>query len=107
MANKKKAYHLSHRCALVVKLKKPFFDWADIEMNQLSEDMMEPDVYLIPDFEEHKDVKGWIRRNYDAVFRNILFGVYTNEAMWPKNRTYDLFCKWVDFSSHLMVWELE
>lgn len=87
--------------------KKPFFDWADIEMNQLSEDMMEPDVYLIPDFEEHKDVKGWIRRNYDAVFRNILFGVYTNEAMWPQNRTYDLFCKWVDFSSHLMVWELE
>lgn len=75
-------------------------------MNQLSEDMMEPDVYLIPDFEEHKDVKGWIRRNYDAVFRNILFGVYTNEAMWPQNRTYDLFCKWVDFSSHLMVWEL-
>jgi hypothetical protein len=62
-----------NRTALIIKPKKPFFDWLksiDPEDDVLDDYMDDPDVYLLPDYEEIDQMENWLKKNFDAIFRD-------------------------------------
>jgi len=94
-----------NRSALVLKPKKPFIDWIknlddQFEKNEIIED---PDIYLLPDFEEVQQMVNWLKKNYDMIFIDQMNNWYTDETLWVTNRTFKLFKEWFDFSLHTMI----
>jgi hypothetical protein len=94
-----------NRSALVLKPKKPFIDWIknlddQFEINEIIED---PDIYLLPDFEEVQQMVNWLKKNYDMIFIDQMNNWYTDETLWVTNRTFKLFKEWFDFSLHTMI----
>lgn len=101
-------YDCINRNAIVVKPKKPFFDW----LNHLfPEDPMhekpETNIYLIKEKNSNEEIERWISRNFDQLFQNELNDWHTDERAWPQKRTYKLFKEWFDFEIHSMVLDLE
>ncbi len=70
-------YEFINRNAILVKPKKPFFDWFnklfkdDRLLSDLS-DLDENNIYLIRDMDNIEDVKKWIKKNFDKIFDNEL-----------------------------------
>lgn len=97
------------RTAMLLKAKQPFFDWLkSIDPNdEPSELMKEGDVYLLPDYEEVKEMENWLKKNFDDIFSDQLNKWYIDEELWPKNRTLKMFKEWFDYSLHTMVWDTE
>jgi hypothetical protein len=44
--------------------------------------MDDPDVYLLPDFEEIDQMESWLKKNFDAIFRDQMNHWYTDEDLW-------------------------
>jgi len=96
------------RAALLVKPKQPFFDWLiklDPEDENLLEETIEGDMYLLPDLQGRKEIERWLRKHFDEFFSEQLFGWYTDETCWVKNRTYKMFTEWFEISFCTMVWD--
>jgi hypothetical protein len=93
------------RSALVIKPKKPFTDWLHkIDNDQRLTDIMEDtEIYLLPDFEETQQMEKWLKKNFDLLFSDQLNNWYTDESIWPQNRTFKLFKEWFDYSLHTMI----
>jgi hypothetical protein len=95
------------RSALVVKHKQPFIDW----LQQLDPEGVysrindDPDVYLLPDFDEIKEIESWLKKNFDLIFTDQLNNWYINDSLWVKNRTFKMFKEWFDYSLHTMIWD--
>lgn len=97
-----------NRTALIIKPKKPFFEWLksiDPKDDVLDDYMDDPDVNLLPDFEEIDQIENWIKKNFDAIFRDQMNQWYTEEDLWVQNRTLKLFNKWFEYSMHTMIWD--
>lgn len=101
-----------NRSAIILKLKQPALDWinsADIEVDHkitnLEQANYESTVYLIPD-EVADNPMPWLTKNFDVLFTNELWNWYTEESMWPQNRTLDLFVKWFDYEIDSVVVDL-
>lgn len=94
-----------NRSALVIKPKKPLIDWLNnIENSQkLSDIIDDTEIYLLPDFEEPRQMETWLKKNYDLIFSDQLNNWYTDESIWPQNRTYKLFKDWFDYTLHSMI----
>ena len=95
------------RTALVLKPKQPFKDWlVDLDSGDIKVDLTnDTDVYLLPDFEDPKQVENWLKRNYDQIFCDQMNNWYVDESVWIQNRTYKIFKEWFDFSIHTMIWD--
>ena len=96
------------RTALLVKPKQPFFDWLikiDPEDEILPEESIEGDLYLLPDFEDRKQMERWLKINFDDFFAEQLYGWYTDETYWVQDRTYKMFTEWFEISFCTMVWD--
>ncbi len=99
-----------NRCAMIIQPKKPFYDWLRYEDEHFDEDLLEgyyPKVVLIPDFEEEADCQKWLKKNYDKVFVDFLFGWYTDDSLWPAKRDFKLFQEWFEYRFHLMVFDAD
>ena len=98
-----------NRAALVIKPKKPFYDWlAYHDPEFMLEDMVGNDkVILIPDFEEVDDCHKWLKQNHDIVFIEFLSGWYMDESYWPADRSFKLFTEWFEYSFHIMVYDAD
>ena len=97
-----------NRTALVVRPKKPFFDWLkkiDPEDDPLQDFMDDSDVYLLPNFEDHEEMENWLKKNYDQIFCDQMNHWYTDEDLWIQKRTFKLFNEWFDYSMHTMIWD--
>lgn len=97
------------RSALVIKPKKVFFDWLrslekDFEPHEL---LIEGDVYLLPDYEEIKQMENWLKKHFDDIFSDQLNNWYTDERLWPQNRTFAMFKDWFDYSMYTMIWDTQ
>lgn len=97
------------RNAIIVKPKKPFYDWIHsfYEEESSKYEKEENNVYLIREMVSIADVKKWIKKNFDQIFINELNDWYTNEEGWPKKRTYKMFEEWFDVEINSMVLDLE
>ncbi|MBF8277379.1 MAG: hypothetical protein HW390_2452 [Candidatus Brocadiaceae bacterium] len=88
------------RTALVLKPKQPFHDWLlSVEPgNDFSDALQEGDVYLLPDYEKISQMQNWLKRNFDSIFTDQLNNWYTDEDLWPQNRTMAMFKEWFEYS---------
>jgi hypothetical protein len=100
-------FDMVKRSAMVVKPKMPFIDWVNTTYpdDLISIVDYEDDVYLLPEFEEKKQMEGWLKQNFDQIFIELLNQWSTDENDWPKNRTVKMFKEWFDYSMHTMIWD--
>jgi hypothetical protein len=97
-----------NRTALVITPKKEFFNWLNTvdEGNPVAFPDMEAEVYLLPDFMEQREIDAWVKKHFDFFFTDFLFKWFTHEDLWVKNRTYQLFNLWFDYTTHTMVYDV-
>jgi hypothetical protein len=102
-------YEPIDRNAILVRPKKPFYDWLNKVFNEERHisDKDENNIYLIREMGSNEDIKKWIKKNFDNLFANELNDWYTDESGWPTNRTYKMFRDWFDVEVHSMVLDLE
>ncbi|MBM4287536.1 MAG: hypothetical protein FJ135_05210 [Deltaproteobacteria bacterium] len=85
-----------NRAEVVLEPAAAYLEWArgcpdglpDLTLADLGE---EGTVYLIP--ETDADPKTWLRRHFAPLFANELFAWCTDEACWPRERSYKTFKK--------------
>ena len=100
-----------NRTAIIVRYREPFVRWINEADpvpggSHITTEQDEQTVYLIHEIENRSELDEWLALNYDALFEAELDAWYTDEALWPKNRTLELFHEWVDVEYHTMVVDL-
>lgn len=63
-------------------------------------------AYLIPQLDSDEDSWAWIRANRDALFELTLNEWYTDESMWPSDRSWESFQDWFHIEFVDLVWDL-
>lgn len=102
-------YDTIDRNAIVVKPKKPFFEWLNSVFAE-KEPIIKNDennIYLIREMDNIEAVLKWIKRNFNKIFINELNDWHTDEEKWPKKRTYKMFTDWFEVEIFSMVLDLE
>ncbi len=64
-------------------------------------------IYLLPDYETKQEMQQWLKRNFRELFEEELFGWYTDETMWPANRSFRLFGEWFSYSLFPMIFDTQ
>lgn len=77
----------------------PYKDNPGITLESANEDRT---VYLISD-DDAEEYETWIGLNYEAIFEDELDGWYTDETLWPENRTKQLFDEWIEVECHSVL----
>lgn len=97
------------RSALLVKAKKPFYDWLlSIDPKEDQTYMLkEGDLYLLTDYDEVKQMNSWLKKNFDDIFSDQLNNWYIDDDMWPQNRTLKMFKEWFEYTMHTTVLDTE
>ncbi|CAG0940623.1 hypothetical protein BROC_01106 [Candidatus Brocadiaceae bacterium] len=88
------------RIALVLKPRQPFHNWLlTVEPGEdFLDELKDGDVYLLSGYEEISQMQNWLKRNFDSIFTDQLNNWYTDEALWPQNRTMEMFNEWFEYS---------
>jgi len=100
--------YLVERDAIIIRPKKPLLDWINsiekinITLKELRSDA---DLFLLPKAETKESLQRKIKENYDYFFENQLFEWYTDSELWPKNRSYKMFCEWFDIEIYKCVFD--
>ena len=91
-----------NRNLLIVRPKQPFVDWINeadpypdgghITLEYAIEDCP---AFLVHD-SACEDLEGWLEQCYLPLFEEILEFWYTDPALWPQDRTLELFKTWID-----------
>lgn len=99
-----------NRNALVVIPQKPFWDWLlsvdeqfDLEEIEESGDF---NVYLIPEFENEEEIISYLEKNFQQIFTNELMDWYSEEELWPQERTWETFEDWFTIEAHSLIYDL-
>ena len=96
-----------NRDAVILKGKHPLVDWINSHDpdNPVAISAVRTDcrVYLLPECIGPDEAKKQIEANFDVLFENELVGWYTDESMWPQNRTVGMFRDWFEIEYHSMV----
>ncbi len=96
------------RNAIVIKPKKPFFEWLNnIEPEGSTFTVDEANIYLVRERDSNDQIERWLSRNFDRIFQNELNGWYLDQSLWPQKRTYKIFKEWFDFEIHSMILDIE
>ena len=101
-----------NRAAVILKYRDPAVRWineadpsdSDAEVTQ-GDVNLESTVYLISDedADDPEAVDRWLRVNYLELFESELEGWYTDEELWPRERTYELFLEWFEVECHSVI----
>ena len=100
-----------NRTAVVVLPKQPFLDWLhsadptsrNLTLQDLAED---PSVYMIPEALDDSWATHFLTSSCGDIFEEQLAGWYTDEDVWPKDLSFDIFKQWYQYSFHYMVIDL-
>ncbi len=88
-----------NRAAIVLTQKQPFNDWVrSIDPTVNPEEIQEPGLYLIPDFETAEEMEEWIKLSWDLLFSDQMNNWYMDEKLWVNNRSLDLFKKYFSYT---------
>ncbi len=97
-----------NRNAIVIKPKKPFFDWLnDLYPDYPVTDKEEANIYLIREMDSNEQIERWLKKNFERIFQNELNDWHTDEDDWPENRTFGTFQEWFGYEIHSMILDLE
>lgn len=93
-------FRCSIASALIVRPKKPFCDWVravdDDDAPEVTLDQMGAKLYLVPDYEDPEDAEKILKKVCEEIFCRELEGWYTDEEVWPKDRSLKVFKQWFD-----------
>lgn len=97
-----------NRAAIVVRHKEPFIDWLTSidQENEYIEMEQDLNCYLVPDFDELDELQDFLKGQFDNIFRNELNDWYTDQELWPENRSFEVFQEWFAFNVHATVFDL-
>jgi hypothetical protein len=97
-----------NRSAVVVRPRQPFLDWVRAvdydDAPDVTMDDMRATIYLVPEYEDSDGAERFLKRAYDEIFCRQLNGWYTEESLWPKDRSWRVFKAWFDIE-HIDVIE--
>jgi len=92
---------------MIIQPKGPFYKWLQSipDPITLSPDDFkdDPTIYLIPSYEDDKELTEILSQMYNVIFEEVLSDWWTVEEDWPQNRTFKMFKEWFDYSAHSMV----
>jgi hypothetical protein len=100
-----------NRSAIVVTPKQPFLDWlhstdprsVELTLLNLTRD---PTIYLIPECDSDEDAAKVLRDLCREIFEEQLGVWFTDESLWPRDRSFDVFRRWFDYRHHSMLFDL-
>ena len=97
-----------NRAALIVRPKEPFIQWAlSIDNDGIGPEADdEQTVYLIPQFDDQRGFERILKKIWPEIFECELEDWYTDETLWPPNRTYAMFKKWFRVEYHTVIEDL-
>lgn len=97
-----------NRNAVIIKPKAPFLDWLrKIYFPEESPQLYnEQNIYLLPEYDTEKESSNYIKKNFDRIFCNELWGWDTDEKKWPANRTYKMFTEWFEVKPQRMLYDM-
>ena len=98
-----------NRSAVILRYKEPFIKWVNeadpyvenpgIDLESTNEDCT---VFLITE-EDGENLEKWISLNFEALFESELEDWYTDESLWPEDRSRKVFDEWFSFECHSMI----
>ena len=101
-----------NRAAVILKYREPAVRWIN-EADPYNEDPGisaesledERTVYLISEDDDIGDDCGqsWVKANFESLFEAELEGWYTDPALWPEDRTLELFYEWFKVEYHSVI----
>ncbi len=74
-------YESIDRNAIIIRPKKPYFDWLNQVMPE-EEPITENDennIYLVREMESNEDVLKWVKKYFELIFINELNDLYTDK----------------------------
>ena len=96
--------------AIVVNLTDTFLNWVNFTDDSPNMTLQsindENHVYLIPEYENDKELESYLKKNYLVIFENELMAWWTDPDGWPKKRTYTLFKEFFHIEKNSMVFEI-
>ncbi len=100
-----------NRTVVLLMPREPFLEWLNdadpTEVPLTPEDLRDDNnVFLIPQFNDGPDSMKWIEKHWSVLFEHMLLEWMVDEAMWPENRTLEMFRDWFEVEIHTMVWDL-
>jgi hypothetical protein len=97
-----------NRSAIGVKPLQPFLEWLNAHDSEHPVDVIKNhNVYLIRSKDSSDEILAWLKKNFSMIFENELNEWYTDPAIWPQKRTYELFTKWFQVAYYSMVTDIE
>ncbi len=100
-----------NRTVVVIRPKQPFVDWLNSVPGENSDNTLEDistenTTFLIPEFDFVQDSLECVKEIYSDIFRFELFGWYTDDELWPRNRTWEMFQEWFEIEINSEVFDL-
>lgn len=107
---------LVRRSVIVVGLKDPFIQWvfnirrAHYGEGQVSLDNIKKrasgrrNAYLLPPGRP-AEPGGYVREHSEAIFENELGDWCLRTELWPPDRSWDVFSKWLGYEFHPLVYD--
>ncbi len=97
-----------NRSVAIIKPDKPFIKWAnslpDAAREYTDEEFQEDcNAILIPEYDSDKEARKYISQIWEDLFDEELWSWWTDETLWPKDRTEQMFWKWFKIEFHSMV----
>lgn len=97
------------RAGILVRAKQPFYDWANTlepgDPINIDDDPIK-NVYLIDADAADDDPKEVINVFYEVVFNEELTGFTDDEALWPKDRSLQMFEQWFSWEILDMAFDI-
>ncbi|MFO7703359.1 hypothetical protein [Psychroflexus maritimus] len=94
---------------VVMVIPKPkFYEWEEevFPGSPTTADRNEFTSYLIDDEAYNGDAKQALKKHWKFIFENELFSVCTDDALWPKRRTWKSFNEFFEVKFSTMVFDL-
>jgi hypothetical protein len=98
-----------NRSAIAVRPKQPFLDWlksVEKSNESLSLAGLDRTIYLVPEYDEPDDAEKILLVAYEGIFNQELFSWYTKSALWPQDRSLEVFKEWFDYEHFELVEDL-
>lgn len=100
-----------NRTVIMLGPKQPFLDWlnnVDPDDEALTVEDLRDDneVFLIPQYNDNTDSEKWVEMRWGFLFEHMLLGWVDDEALWPQDRTLEMFREWFEIEIHTMAWDL-
>ena len=101
------------RSAVIVKPRRPYLEWARRDDEEgLAESVFEglrsePTVYLLPEYEDPTSQQEVLEEFWPVLFEAMLEGWVTDESLWPKTRTLEMFREWFEVQMSSLVQDLD